>query len=218
MFHRYSTFLIAIAVLIGCSEPQPTGADRAQQPIMPLEVGNRWIGHTLFYDSLGNNTVIIKDTVEIVATTLVNGETWYVTRDSVRMISRGDGLWMADSANPAGRHVAKHPASVGELFDTRQRVIVSSDSLGADTLTESRQVIAVGYSMVVTDRLLLVTGSRIYRQTLDGRELMPTDEHWIADESYYAPSIGRVREYTFTRTSTGVVKASMWELLEVRVR
>ncbi|MBC8145334.1 MAG: hypothetical protein H7X80_07095 [bacterium] len=204
--------------LFGCST-EVVEPDRASLKIMPLAVGNRWIGRNLYYDTLGNNTIITQDTLEIISSVVINGEKWYVTNDSTRMINRSDGLWISDSATSVGRLIAKHPASIGEVFSRRQQVFTYRDSVDrSETLNEGFLVVAVNFHLEFQDRAYNVTGYRVYRESLAGTELGINDSLWSDDVTYYAPLIGRVHSRYFARSTHGQGAYRVWELLEARLQ
>lgn len=215
-----SLAVYAMIAIAGCAETQPADVDRARLPIMPLAVGNRWIGHNLYFDTLGNSTVITVDTLEIVSSMSVNGDTWFVTNTGVRLISRSDGLWTGSATGP-DLQIALHPSSVGDVFG-RRTVIHDTDTTGKlDTIIQGQMVVAVAYPMDVPNGSFRVTGYRIHQVRPDGVELTDTDPLWNEDDEYYAPGIGPVRkiyrDYS-RRSPDGFRPYRIWELLEARVK
>ncbi len=91
-----------------------------QQVIMPLALGNEWIGQINQYDSKGNLDSSWFDTLSVLRSKEAGGETWYYVhvywgygRDTNHLwfTNRSDGLYTCDSEHfTTAYRLAKYPA------------------------------------------------------------------------------------------------------------
>jgi hypothetical protein len=170
---------------------------------MPLAVGNEWLGRSYRTDSLGASTDVVYDTLRIVSSMQIDGETWYASDRGALYANRADGLWVRSSAGGRPVQQAKHPASVGDRF-------------GRDTVlavVRSRLVVAVGTQLSVTAGTYLVDGYQLVEETLDGRDVTPT----MPDVDYYAPGVGPVQSIS-AMPDTAAPMTRVWELVEARLK
>lgn len=202
--------------LTGCEET-PTEPDRRTQPMMPLAVGNMWIGRSYGLDTAGAPTDVVYDTTRITGTQSIAGETWYVADDGLLLANRADGLWMAEPGQ-SPRQVAKHPASVGEIFSRDTVAAPFPDPPVGDSLVDAWRVVAVGMSLTVTAGTYRVNGYEEYRETLDGAMLGPSSAYWGVDERYFAPAVGPVRRLDYVAYLGEKYLLSIWELVEARLQ
>ena len=168
--------------------------------IMPLAVGNRWIGRITEIDSSANIVSVRLDTQVIYRSEVVNGETWYYKTETPLMIVskpgmpdsldtleavctiRTDGLYSAIAPNfSTATLTAKYPAAIG---DTLFRLL-----LGNTDSTETWDAKTV----VSTDANLSVpAGSFIcfqYNENLIRIKNGIATSHPV-DSVYYAPGVG----------------------------
>ncbi len=79
---RKIMILVLICIIIplqySCQENSVNFLQAQGNVIMPLAIGNTWIGRLTKIDSVGNTLSVIYDTLKIIKDTLINGETWYV--------------------------------------------------------------------------------------------------------------------------------------------
>jgi hypothetical protein len=210
-----SPFLLILititSVILAACASDPLGPTDSQ-PIMPLKVGNRWIGRTEQLDTAGEVKSTQFDTLEIVAEEVDNGETWYRTNRNTSYTIREDGLWYRPyGAGDYLMFLAKYPASVDDLFgtDTLSR-LPNTDSLVISTIrvrsTGERVTVPAGTFQAiryVTD-LYNIDGSPF--------DLGNTDEG-------YVPGVGSVETLYYGRTASGRRIVWMkWQLVEVIIR
>lgn len=209
---------LALVPLAGCEET-PTQPDRTSLPMMPLAVGNTWIGRSYGLDSLGGPTGIERDTLSIVATETIAAETWYRSDDGSLYANRADGLWWRMNSTVPARMMAKHPASVGEVFGRETVRVLYPDTLDheIDSLVYGHVVIAVGMGMTVTAGTYNVNGYQEHLETLEGQTITEDHELWMGDQEYYAPGVGRVQHRRYEMTPDGKALWRVWELVEARL-
>ena len=119
---RTPFFLLVLFVIGGCSSS--TSTTTADFQILPLSVGNRWIEQISTIDTSGKVRAVRLDTIAVVSSTVVNGETWYrlnhlfavmnVTTTSA-LVNRKDGLYVCDSDHfQNASRLLKFPAVSGD--------------------------------------------------------------------------------------------------------
>lgn len=218
MHNRTRLVALVVLLIVGCAEI-PTEPDRKSLPMMPLAVGNRWIGRSYALDTAGSQIDLVYDTLEIVSTIDRDGETWFVARDGTHYINRTGGLWILDAFG-ATHHLAKHPASVGETFDVDTVRVLRTDTTShdVDSVVVSSLVDGVGVGLSGPTGSYLVNAYRDQIATLDGHVMSSDEPLWMGDIRYFAPAVGLVREEHFVRTSSGPSVQRIWELIEVRLR
>lgn len=211
--------LVALAPLAGCEET-PTQPDRVSLPIMPLAVGNMWIGRSYGLDTLGGAIDIEADTLSIVSTESIAAETWYRTSDGTLLANRADGLWWRSSSTALATLIAKHPASVGEIFGRETARILYPDTLDheIDSLVYGHVVIAVGTRLTVTAGTYDVNGYQEHLETFDGQVITEDHELWMGDQEFYSPGVGRVQQRRYQMTPDGKTQWGVWELVEARLK
>jgi hypothetical protein len=136
--------LLTTLLFISCDQGN---VPNASLQIMPLKVGNRWIGRITEYDTNGNVASTRLDTLTVYKSEVVKGETWYYRTMSPAVLTlrggdpdtlifdtvqyaftnRSDGLYQDDYPRPC---IARYPAKEGDTmskksfdgFDTSDRV------------------------------------------------------------------------------------------------
>jgi hypothetical protein len=129
--------LLTALLFIACDQGN---VPNAPLQIMPLKVGNRWIGRITEYDTNGNVASTRFDTLTVYKSEVVNGETWYYRTMSPAVLTirngnpdsllfdtvqyaftnRVDGLYQAEVTNFANPHcIAKYPATEGDTMSKR---------------------------------------------------------------------------------------------------
>jgi hypothetical protein len=211
--------LLLTAIAWGCTgnvtDPDNSG------PIMPLAVGNQWIGRMSYLNSSGSITRTEFDTLRIIAEVAIKGETWYATNYGQLLTLRGDGLWRrpygGTSPDEWEMHSAKHPANVGDIFetDTFQVAQIGGPPPLYDSLIFISRVSALGATITVPAGTFHATTYGQIIKSLDGHVLTDLEG---GDSRYYtafAPGIGNVKEEYFAFDSTGNSHVTMrWELME----
>ena len=130
---RSLLLIFAIPVLLAAGCNNGTGPPAQSPQIMPLAIGNEWIGQVTEYNTQGNPDSTRLDTLRILKSEVVNGETWYYMNvfwiygadtNHGWFTNRSDGLYTCDSEHFAQSYrYAKYPATPGEWV-----VILQNDS------------------------------------------------------------------------------------------
>jgi hypothetical protein len=113
-------FLGLLVLLSSCKKDSaPTEPQSNAGEILPLKVGNQWIGRVTDLDSPGHPSHL--DTMVVAKDTVIQNEKWFfLTGWSLYVANRTDGLWALD--NSQTWLLWKFPAVEGEsyrrLFDT----------------------------------------------------------------------------------------------------
>jgi hypothetical protein len=225
-------FYLFLLLFLGC---ESGGGPVTPTVIMPLAVGNRWIGQITETDSAGNVVSVSLDTQTVYRTEIVNGETWYyrnlmplvlmprngkpdsLSFDTVDYIftNRTDGLYQAYSSQFTLRPIApwliaKYPASVGDTM----RI----DTLDMDTPPQTRVInIVAGTQTKVTVPAGMFTCYK-YQEILVHRQNGITTSR-LVDSSFYAPDIGLV-QYIYELPDFDNPSAShhvLWQLVRAEL-
>ena len=159
--------------------------------LMPLKVGNMWIGVETTYAPSGATT--IDDTLEIIATKVIDGETWYVASNGRYLTNRSDGLYIRESsANACGgcgctSFKGKYPARAGDSIITSTATVLLPDS------DEPVEMITV--DRVVTADTVVQTAAGSFNVHHYRTEVAyPANARFVTPESrFFKPNVGPVR-------------------------
>jgi hypothetical protein len=129
--------LIVLGTIVGCKKddsPIATNPIADNRSIMPLKIGNRWMGTFALYDSTGRITyssdTLLVTLFAIERDTIIQGERWYVTsgaslpptsfHPSLLLTARADGLWgRPNNTSSSGSYlIAKFPCSLNDSYVT----------------------------------------------------------------------------------------------------
>ncbi len=178
--------------IVGCSS---SNGPASNMYIMPLAVGNRWIGNVTVTDSTGAVLSTQLDTLPVYGTKVAGGETWYfqttfpkvlkakagtvgLTFDTVAyaFTNRSDGLYRNDTflVDPP-RRIAKYPASVGDTVSFSPESIPIMDFILVHGIAEPVTVPAGTFSCYHYQDWYPTTHASV-----------------LASDSYYAPGVGLV--------------------------
>ena len=116
----YLSIAVVVVAFSSCSQ-HPTQPGSGSNVLWPMAVGNRWIGTHHYYDVNGQLTGTRRDTMTIVGTADVNGETWYEFEDGALRINRLDGVWMRipeSDGDELSILFARYPTTRGDTFGT----------------------------------------------------------------------------------------------------
>jgi hypothetical protein len=178
---RTAIVLFLAVLLAGCSDI--LGPDYLDY-IMPLKVGNRWIYWHTGMDSIYRDGAL--DTLEIVGTEIVKGETWFISNRGERYINRARGLHVRDSNSTCGCMRAKYPATTGDLFqfDTARVLLPGNND-------PVRQVTA--REVVSTDTIITVRGTKYYAHLFRPKLFEPTNARFVYDSyDYFVVNLGPI--------------------------
>jgi len=190
----YIGILTLSLISSACSLDGPTGFNGSPHSygILPLAVGNRWIGKVMEYDSIGNVSSTRLDTLRVTESRPYHGEIWYYMnvfwyRDDTThrwFTNRADGLYSCDGEqfNRPFQFV-KYPAKPGD-------VAIQDSSTNPNGGGSER-----GREVDTTDlRITVPAGtfqSYLYRffSTTWGGDLSSTG---VGPGEYYAPTVGPI--------------------------
>ncbi|HWF43260.1 MAG TPA: hypothetical protein VG537_01335 [Candidatus Kapabacteria bacterium] len=204
-------------VAIGCNDgagPQPVKINTSV--IMPLAVGNRWIGQITDYDARGEITSQKFDTLNIYKSRVISGETWYyldhfprfsISGDTAQyqLINRSDGLYECDSEHfGQATLIAKYPAMPQDTFST---------STDASTGFFYEDVVDT-----VDQQIIVPSGKfrcNVYHFEGFGRVSSDVIDNVVGPEQFYAPGIGLIENgYVNVNGSVNLFGTEeIWELV-----
>ena len=216
------TFLLPLLALIvstiaGCVDQLPTGGNQTNDVIMPLAVGNRWIGRMSLTSDRGLTWIdAFNDTLEAVGSRRLDGDTWFAMRmngrDTGEFSNLSDGLYTMVPGCTCLR--AKYPGEAGDLFEIDSMMVLLPDSAAPFW-------VSVGIEIVATDTTITVPAGtftcHLYHRTIlgdvDARLINETYE-------FYAPDIGPIRTdiYTTGLPKNGDAPDRRWELVEYSLK
>jgi hypothetical protein len=193
--------LLLVAVAPGCGLISPDGSDDV---IMPLTVGNQWVGRYHLYDSTGTVDSTWHDTLTIERAVRDGSETLFTGSNGETYVNRADGLWYGDSACNLQR--AKYPAAAGATFSEESVLVLLP---GSTAPVEQKTAMLV----VRTDTTITVPAGTYrcyhYRPVI----IAPSNARFVIERDYYyAPNIGPVM------IDMGGVTHTRWELENVVLR
>jgi hypothetical protein len=194
-------FLLLLIVLVtaGCSQ-SPT--DSTPTVIMPLEIGNQWIGRVTS-DSTGA-VLVPYDTLTILREVVIDNETWYETNKKTVFINRANGLTWKDSATAecACFRTVEYPAHHGDTvhYPTTKILLPGTqdpvDKVHGKLITRTPVSVPAGTYECLH-----------YRYKIFSPEGIPfISPFYTRDEKYYSPNVGPILTIHDDRR---------WELLEV---
>jgi hypothetical protein len=195
-------FLLLAAILIAGCFDSPTSS--TPSVIMPLKVGNQWIGRVTF-DSAG--TAIVRyDTLTIVQEVSINNEKWYKASTGDFYINRAEGLLSTPTPNLSGDcpcAVIQYPASRGDtLLLPEVQVLVSGNP---DPVTQ-----IVGREVLATDSTINVPAGSFSCYHYMMKLYSPANARFVfPDERFYVPDLGPVLIVSGGRR---------WELVKATVK
>ncbi|HEY6171646.1 MAG TPA: hypothetical protein VIX80_05245 [Candidatus Kapabacteria bacterium] len=121
--------LVCAYSLSGCSEDTTLTTNI----VVPLAIGNEWVYKTIDYHSMHRESdTLYFDTVKIVRSAFIHGDTIYYTRRNVGFANRADGYWGTRVNRDLLQIVFKHPCIKGEIFRVDTFPIIHFDSLGKE--------------------------------------------------------------------------------------
>jgi len=191
MYYRLLSLIVLATLIAGCPEPaEPLRPVEGTHLIMPLKVGNRWIGTWTLHNDDGSIILAIPDTLTIIAEEKVGDETGFQGSDGAFYLNRADGLWVRSGETGDSLVLqAKYPAAVGETFSAEQVTTLLPEGPAGPT--------DVTIAMAVLDTARRVsTEAGIYRCYLYQPRILDHPDISLAGRlrrKYYAPDVGPVR-------------------------
>jgi len=193
-------------ILIGCSDefvgPTATGV------IMPLKVGNQWIGRWTEYDDAGAVIATTYDTLTIESQVRRDEEIWYLGSNGKLYINHPNGLYKDSSeSSVCGCYMmlAKYPSAVGDTFNTQRH----------EMLLQGETWVRIDADILLAKDSAITTPAGTYSCYVYGQKLFaPLNAGLLGWEwKYYAPNVGLVKKEI---GSYGRVEKS-WELVKLRL-
>jgi hypothetical protein len=221
--YRYQQEITMIQIVIaalfalliaGCSADNPIAGNDPNGPLIPLNVGNRWISRVLYLDSNGVTTRTEYDTLLIHNQVVVGGEVWYGSNrhPDYYLTNRADGVWSRPYGvnDPYELHYAKYPGSVGDVFGT-DTIPMSFDP--DSMVIVSRVVASTSFDVdVPAGHYRAIKYTTQFKQ-LDGYILTDKDIGNYDDYFSFVPNVGPVLEELFHTTASG--KKYVWYRMEL---
>lgn len=169
-----------VLLLPGCN---PLAPDAPSDVIMPLAVGNMWIGNKITYDAQGN-PLSAPDTLRVTRDMKSGSETMFDASDGETYINRADGMWR--EAGQCSCLRAKYPAKQGDMFNEETTKVLLPDELAPVDMKTAMLVVS-------TDTTVTVPAGTYrcyhYRPVI----ITPTAATFItAHDYFYAPNVGLV--------------------------
>jgi hypothetical protein len=187
--------------LAGCDLLAPP--EEPDHVLMPLAVGNKWIGERTTYRN--GAPVTTPDTLEVVAVEAIDGENWYRTNRGDLFINRANGLEMKTDMCDA--IVSLYPTTAGESVRVGSSMLVllpdQSEPVSVDIINRT---VSVDSTVTVPAGTYSAHHYRL--------ELTNPNATFIESRSYfYVPDIGPVRIDTESRGTL----IERWELEDARL-
>jgi hypothetical protein len=209
--------VLSLLMLNNCNEntsPTPTGTD----VIMPLAVGNMWIGkHNYYrYDSTLETRFSGYDTTRIQLDTIIDGEQWYKQSDEYYLQNVDDGLRIIDKIYSKNPYIGcKFPAVKGDTFNTAPKVYIPDQN--------NPLVLDSGFYYVQitnTDTIITVPKGSFscYEYKTYLLQFGHTEPKIIYPIFYYSPNIGQVKRVTNRINPQGNLYLYIsWELVDYQL-
>jgi hypothetical protein len=212
--HLLFLSLLAITIALASCEKSPVTTS-GPAVIMPLNLGNRWIGNWTIFDSVtGSASSTSMDTTEITAEMVIDGERWWNEYKSLYRTNRADGLYSRFLSLIDPIQTAKYPAMAGDTFSTRRLI---------DTMFGVPGEPYISFSTVVsTNRAITVPAGTFscYEYTLSNKFLNDSSGRVeVHSHSYYAPGVGHVKFEVLSQGPNNTMRvARHWELVEYTLK
>ncbi len=205
--------LAALFPLLAACGKHEVSAPSNPTEMMPLKVGNAWMGRT----STADGTFTF-DTLAVVADTAVGAEHWLVTGDGVRWINRGPALLQASRGSSEIRREAMMNVVEGDTFaDHGTLPPIAGDS----TRQGKYRVFSIVTSTHENVEILAgqFSGIKAVWHAVDEQGNEVPGPLGIGGYSVWVPGIGKVLEMAFNRGSDNQpVFRKKWELVNVEMK
>jgi hypothetical protein len=181
---RIPIALMLLALLVGGCNSMVAPEDG--NVLMPLKVGNMWIGVATSYEGSSATTAI--DTILIVEEKVIGGETWFVADNGSRFINRADGLHIMEEEHAACENfTGRYPSRSGDSVILFESLVLLPDS--------DEPVNAITVNRVVTTDTTITTDAGTFSAYHYRSEVAtPANARLITPESrFYKPNLGPVR-------------------------
>jgi hypothetical protein len=206
------SMLVAATMIAGCSKPTPVSSD-GTDVIMPLKVGNRWIGRWSFFDSTGVISSTRLDTVTVLSEEMIGSEKWFRVDGNVLRTNRTDGYW-AQGSLFGPNLMAKYPAAIGDTFGTDYFLQTFPDGSTGEMITYYLSVVSTSTSVTVPAGTFICHEYKSNYSMPNGVMLDNQEERY-----YYAPGKGMIKsEEVWFAPGGKIVMKGRWELVELDLK
>lgn len=179
--------------------------------LMPLAVGNTWIGKVTFFDSKSNIVFEKFDTLRIDRSIVIDGITWYVSDASEHMF-RNDASGFHDYVANTDIEIQhlKYPCNIGD------RMVYDTVEIGERNQEPTKAIIGnqlshKNFSIRVIAGVFSCYYYKTYATKLDGTIL--GIEPPFVPSAYYNPNIGLVKSETYDFNDPTNKSKVVWELV-----
>ena len=137
---------LATIMLGGCLFPSAPAEESSV--LMPLKVGNMWIGDRTRTTPSGSTTV--RDTLVITGERMIDGETWFVANNGTRYINRSTGLYMQSDQGSCDCFTAKYPSAAGDSIALPDALVLLPGGTEPVTQTVVQRVVTTDTTIQVS--------------------------------------------------------------------
>ncbi len=213
MKHFLVSFFCMSFILIGCSDV-PTTPDGST--IMPLTVGNSWVGKWTYYSGDGSVIETLFDTLTITGTVKDNGVTWYEANNGELLANDRKGLHYNDFTPQCILYPVRalYPATASDTFNSAPptTVLVPEATGSAETIN----VIACNIVLTTDSTVTVPAGTfttYVYKPDVLAPNPAQSEDLQFINETieYYTPNVGPIMREFYERNA--LVKR--WELVNV---
>jgi hypothetical protein len=194
-----AALLLPALLLLSCGTS--TAPEPSPPELIPLAVGNKWIGEYRDFDTAGQHFRTRRDSVVVTRDTLVEGEKVYLMNGRLYVANRAEGHSSWSPVDHTWFLQYRYPAVAGDTY-----FLTGDWVYGNDTLRTT---------VIATDEVVDVGGRRYtchhyFRQSNFGQY----DVHM-----YIAPGVGTVKMRAVDRPGDGLTLGTTeWELKEHTLR
>ena len=182
-----TTILSALAALLVCGCWSPSAPETGSPGVlMPLKVGNMWIGDRTSFGPSGSTT--LRDTLVITGERTIKGETWFVGSDGQMYINRNNGLYTWDSAGcDCDCYTAKYPSRSGDSILLPEALVLLPGS--TDPVAQ-----IVVERVVTSDTTIQVPAGSYSTYHFRPEIIEPKNARLVTPSArFYAPNVGPIR-------------------------
>lgn len=210
--------LALLPLLIGCTDELPT-VDGRDGIIMPLAVGNQWVGKLTTYNTTGDPVALRLDTIQIVSFDVAgnptpDGTKLFTDQDGYQFWYTGEGLWANNTTCFGMGLSAKYPALAPDTFATvRTQALLGTGTAPTD-VTSAWQVVSIDTAVTVPAGTFHCYYYRRVAFEPQGGRLQ------TVASAFYAPQIGPVlmEQTQGEPMQTPGAPVSRWELTGYRLK
>ncbi|MDQ1265286.1 MAG: hypothetical protein QG635_436 [Bacteroidota bacterium] len=209
--------LVIIALLplsFGCQEDSTNVVHAQGDYIMPLAVGNMWVGRVQRVDSNGNVLSTSYDTVRVDRDTIINGDQWFISNFGGQIFRNFSnwGLKTKYSYMPDTIYeFLKYPAAIGDI-------ILRDTTIGTSRISGKTDTVVYGLEVADDDTTIAVPFGNYecyyykpYYKKLDGSQ--SDIEVPLVGDNWYTPGYGIIKVIMFDISEPDAKIKLVWELV-----